>query len=85
MTEDEAAASADLADRVAQMWGERPDEFHVRSLQFDGDGPSLYGLAKTFGGEIVEWATAGQLVTAFTHEQRPRFHHADMVIRRVDR
>ena len=80
MTEDEARASADLADRVAQRWGERPDEFHVRAIRFDGpDEPTLYGLAKTFGGAIVEWRPASRLVTAFTDEKRERFHHADMV------
>lgn len=80
MTEDEARASADLADRVAQSWGERPDEFHIRAVAFVGESePNRYGLAKTFGGEIVEWAEAKQLVTAFTNERRENFYHASMV------
>jgi hypothetical protein len=75
MTEDEARASADLGDRVAQRWGERPDEFHVRSIH-----PELgAGLAKSFGGAVVEWVPHSELVAAFTGERRECFHHGSMV------
>lgn len=80
MTEEEAQRSADLADRVAQRWGERPDEFHVVALGFFGEeGRTLYGLAKSFGGPIVEWTPTAELVTAFTGEKRERCSHGDMV------
>ncbi len=80
MTDDEARASADLADRIAQRWGERPNEFHVCALGFFGEGGvTRYGLAKTFGGELVEWAEAKTLVTAFTDERRESFSHGTMV------